>query len=292
VEAHLSWQYSWIARLIGLFANKMDLIFTDLDGTLLDRDTYSWEAARPALDRLLRDGIPWILVTSRTRAEVEFWRERLRNEHPFIVENGGAAFVPPGYFRRTILPGRRSGLYEVLNWGATYAELVSDLQKASDASRCRVRGFHEMSPEEVASLCGLPLSQAVLAKQREHDEPFLILDPNRADALMAAIEAMGRNCLQGGRLWHITGRNDKAAAVEFLSELYSREYSAVRSIGLGDGLNDVPFLKVVTRPVIIPSPQVAELRVRVPTAIVSDRPGPAGWNDVILKMIGGGSTAV
>ena len=36
----------------------MDVLFTDLDGTLLDRDTYSWEAARPALDRLIQKGIP------------------------------------------------------------------------------------------------------------------------------------------------------------------------------------------------------------------------------------------
>ena len=76
----------------------MDVIFTDLDGTLLDRETYTWEAARPALDRVKRQGIPWVLVTSKTRGEVEFWRRCLGNEHPFIVENGGAVFVPAGYF--------------------------------------------------------------------------------------------------------------------------------------------------------------------------------------------------
>lgn len=37
----------------------MYLVFTDLDGTLLDHDTYSWEAARPALDRLKRQQVPW-----------------------------------------------------------------------------------------------------------------------------------------------------------------------------------------------------------------------------------------
>jgi predicted mannosyl-3-phosphoglycerate phosphatase (HAD superfamily) len=69
-----------------------------------------------------------------------------------------------------------------LEWGTPYEELVADLHSASQASQCRVRGFHAMTPEEVARLSDLPLEQAVLAKQGEYDEPFLILDPDRAGA--------------------------------------------------------------------------------------------------------------
>jgi mannosyl-3-phosphoglycerate phosphatase len=43
----------------------MQTVFTDLDGTLLDHETYSWEAARPALERLELSGILWILVTRK-----------------------------------------------------------------------------------------------------------------------------------------------------------------------------------------------------------------------------------
>ncbi len=42
------------------------LVFTDLDGTLLNHDDYSWEAARPALEELQRQSIPLILVSSKT----------------------------------------------------------------------------------------------------------------------------------------------------------------------------------------------------------------------------------
>lgn len=66
-----------------------------------------------------------------------------------------------------------------------------------------------MTPEEVASLCDLPLEQAVLAKQREHDEPFLILDPDGAGALAAAIEDQGRQWTRGGRFCHILGQMTK-----------------------------------------------------------------------------------
>ena len=137
------------------------IIFTDLDGTLLDRDTYTWEAAQPALDRLRRQGIPWVLVTSKTRAEVELWRRCLGNQHPFIVENGGAAYVPLDYLPAAVRGGRRRGAYEALEWGTPYEELVADLQSAAQASQCRVRGFHAMTPGEVAMLSDLPLEQAV-----------------------------------------------------------------------------------------------------------------------------------
>jgi mannosyl-3-phosphoglycerate phosphatase len=263
----------------------MDLIFTDLDGTLLDQDTYSWKAARPALHRLRRRSVPWVLVTSKTRAEAELWRHRLGNEHPFIVENGGAAFIPAGYFPVRNPEARYRGSYELLEWGTPYEELLADLRTASQASRCRIRAFHEMPPEEVSVLCRLPLEQAVLAKQREYDEPFLVRDPDRAGALVAAIEEQGRRWTRGGRFWHILGSNDKALAVEALRALFERVYPSMRTIGLGDGWNDVSFLNVVDAPVLIRSPHSRELKARVPRGWLTERSGPAGWNDAVLALI-------
>ncbi len=53
------------------------VIFTDLDGTLLDRDTYSFEPALPALRLIRQKDIPLVLSSSKTRAEIEFYRERI-----------------------------------------------------------------------------------------------------------------------------------------------------------------------------------------------------------------------
>jgi mannosyl-3-phosphoglycerate phosphatase len=261
----------------------MDVIFTDLDGTLLDRETYSWEAARPALERLKRQGVPWVLVSSKTRAEVEFWRECLGNRHPFIVENGGAAFIEPGYFPAGGAARRRGG-YEVLEWGTPYEQLVAGLQRAAQKSQCRVRGFHEMTMEEVAAACDLPRAQAVLAKQREYDEPFLVLDADRGEKLAAAIVAEGRRWTRGGRFWHILGANDKANAVQALCGLFQQENLTIRTIGLGDGLNDAEFLNGMAVPVIIDSPQAAEVKARVPRGRVTEQPGPAGWNEAVLAL--------
>ena len=85
------------------------IVFSDLDGTLLDGDDYSHDQALPALRLLRRRNIPLVLCTSKTRAEVEFHRRRLANRDPFVVENGGAVYVPEGYFPFPVDCDRESG---------------------------------------------------------------------------------------------------------------------------------------------------------------------------------------
>ncbi|MDE3164821.1 MAG: HAD hydrolase family protein [Acidobacteriota bacterium] len=262
----------------------MHLVFTDLDGTLLDHATYSWDAARPALEHLRRSGIPWVIVTSKTRAEVEYWRHETGNAHPFIVENGGAAYIPAGYFPFPIEGAARRGPYDVLEWGAPYPVLVEALGLAARTAGCAIRGFHGMTTSEVAESCGMPHGQAILAQQREYDEPFLLLDPEREDALTGAVEARGLRLTRGGRFHHILGGSDKARAVAAVAALFARRYRRLRTIGLGDGPNDATVLREVSHAVLIRSPRVADLRARVPRGVVTRQAGPAGWNRAVLSL--------
>jgi HAD superfamily hydrolase (TIGR01484 family) len=72
----------------------MIVVFTDLDGTLLDHHTYEWTAARPALQRLTQTGTPCVFVTSKTRAEVEFWRTAMVNPIPSSSRTAPLPFSP------------------------------------------------------------------------------------------------------------------------------------------------------------------------------------------------------
>jgi mannosyl-3-phosphoglycerate phosphatase family protein len=262
----------------------MDIVFTDLDGTLLEHSTYSFSEAEPALDLLKRLDIPLVIATSKTRREVEFWRRRLGNEHPFIVENGGAVFLPDGYFSHEV-PGAvpRDG-YLMLQLGTPYANLVETLRGAAEESRCRVRGFSQMSVAEVSEYCQMSVEHAALAKVREFDEPFLVLDERKARNLLAAIELRGKRWTRGGRFYHILGDSDKAAAVKVLLNLYRTVERGVRSVGLGDGLNDAPFLNVVDLPILIRTPWLERLQALVPRGRATELPGPRGWSHSILGL--------
>lgn len=263
----------------------MIVIFTDLDGSLLDAESYSWEAAQPALDRVAELDVPLVLVSSKTRAEIENLRVQLKHAHPFVVENGGAAFLPRGYFESVPQGAVERDGYEVLEWGTSYGELVTALRTASEVSGCPVTGFHEMAVEEVGTATGLAPDQAVLAKQREYDEPFLAPEKRRVPALLEAIERAGFRWTHGGRFYHICGNNDKATAVTRLTDLYLRKHGTVRTIGLGDSLNDLPLLEAVERSVLIRSGRAPSLHFRTIGARYTRGIGPVGWNEAVLELL-------
>ncbi|MCC6862387.1 MAG: HAD-IIB family hydrolase [Bryobacterales bacterium] len=268
----------------------MKVIFTDLDGTLLDHNSYSTAAAEEALHLIRQQGIPLVFSTSKTRAEVELWRRKLGIEGPFIVENGGAIYIPRGYFDFPLPKGRQSGGYRVIEYGDPYPELVATLEDAARWSGCRVLGFHSMSVAELCLRTRLPVAQAELAKQREYDEPFEVLDSGTY-RLLEAIEARGKRWTRGGRFYHITGKNDKATAVRQLSDLFRKAHGSVATIGIGDGWNDVPFLQAVDVPIVIRSGISDALRRAVPNSALTPLPGVSGWNRAVLGAVSGMAAA-
>ena len=104
------------------------VLFTDLDGTLLDHDTYSWAPALPALNELKLRGAAVVLCTSKTRAELMRLRTELRLNDPFITENGAGVFIPEGYFGQPVAGTTLREGFEVLTLGAGYPDLLADLR--------------------------------------------------------------------------------------------------------------------------------------------------------------------
>jgi mannosyl-3-phosphoglycerate phosphatase len=143
-----------------------------------------------------------------------------------------------------------------------------------------------MTVAEVGQVCGLPLNSAALAKEREFDEAFLIIDSDRTGDLLAAIDSEGKHWTRGGRFYHIVGNNDKAAAVTALLDLYRVCGQPVHSIGIGDGMNDAAFLNVVDVPILIRTPWFQELQAAVPKGKVTTSRGPRGWNEAIMQLFG------
>ena len=90
------------------------IIITDLDGTLLDQETYGYEASRPAIQKVQSLQIPLIPCSSKTRGEIVALREELELEDPFISENGGAIYFLPGYFSDSVKGVISKGRFEAV----------------------------------------------------------------------------------------------------------------------------------------------------------------------------------
>jgi len=267
------------------------IIFTDLDGTLLDYHTYSFAASAPALKLIEEQGIPLVLCSSKTRAEIEHWREKLNNSHPFIAENGGGIYIPPAYFPaedlRAMWPRIESADgYAVLLLGTAYTVLRETLEELR-RDGFEVEGFGDMAAEEVAKITDLPLEEAELAQRREFGEPFVFLgEGTRLEALETAIREKGLQCMAGGRLFHLAGDNDKGKAVEILMDLYRKKFGPITTLALGDSPNDRPMLERVDHPILVQNHQGEyDQRIAVPNLIKADGIGPEGWGKAVINFI-------
>ena len=271
-----------------------EVFFTDLDGTLLDHRTYTWTAARPALRALARRRQPLVIVTSKTRAEVLPLLGKLERREPFVVENGGAIYVPAGYFPFRIADADRAGRgWQRVALGTPYPMLVAALRTAARRARVSVRGFSQMPAREVAERTGMELTAARRARRREFDEAFIILDGDKRawPRLRAEIRRRGLRTTRGSRFFHIMGANDKGVAVRRLKAWFERlGASPVRAVGLGDSPNDIPMLRAVTVPVLVARPggrYDAETSAAVPAARRAGGIGPQGWNRAVLCLLRG-----
>lgn len=257
------------------------IVFSDLDGTLLDGGDYSFERALPALRMLHERAIPLVLCTSKTRAEVELLRERLGNRDPFVVENGGAVYIPVDYFAGQFDCDRVSEGYSVIALGKPYEDMVAALERAKRRTGVPLRGFSDMGIVEVAARCNLSPPQAAQAKMREWDEPFLILDPQATDAVLAAADVP---VTHGGRFYHLAS-SDKGRAVSVVMKLMRRFRGELVSVGIGDGPNDIPMLRAVDIPIMLGTGDgdpgsadgIAQLRQ-------IDEAGPAGWRAAVAAL--------
>ncbi len=271
----------------GLLKRHKYVIYSDLDGCLLDRESYKFEVARPTLEQLKRQGIPVVLCSSKTKAEVELHRELLGLPDPFIVENGGAILIPKGYFPVPQAFFRRAGVYGMIELGVPYTRLTQALREIRRVTGFDLHGFAELRPEKVALLTGLDLQAARRAKLRRYDEPF-VADLNRQQIkrLTFEIRSRGLTLTRGGRFYHLTGRNTKGLAVVLLTLLYRSNSPDLITVGLGDGANDLSMLERVDIPVVIP-----RKRFLVDTALmgrpwrVAPAPGPEGWAAAIQAAI-------
>lgn len=264
------------------------IVFTDLDGTLLD-ECYSFAAARPALRKMAESAIPLILCSSKTRKEIEHYRGKLGNAHPFISENGGGIFIPEGYFPDEIFlegfsPASEKG-YRVIRLGTPYCELRKGIVELR-AEGFPITGFGDLSVDELVKQTGLPLDEALLCKERDFDEPFLFNgNEGEKQALFRSIRSKGLATTQGV-FFHLLGDNDKGKAVKILSEIFRARYGSIRTVALGDSPNDLPMLESVDFPVAVKRPDGHHhLSLCLPNLYKAEGIGPLGWNSAILDLL-------
>ena len=264
------------------------IVFSDLDGTLLDHHTYRWDEARPALERCASEGVPVILVSSKTRAEMDVLRKRMGIEAPFVSENGGGIFFPPGLLPDPPAEAVKSGDLRKWELGTGYPAIVKALKGIASELGFTIKGFHDMNTEEISRLTGLDPEESRRAAQREFDEPFIVRFPEPPDErpLQLAAARRGLRVSRGGRFHHLYGHGGKGVAMDRLARWYQAGRGGIVTAALGDSPNDFPMLERADHPFLVRSSRAfPELSLHLEGLKVTRMTGPAGWNDAVIGLL-------
>jgi D-glycerate 3-kinase len=257
------------------------LIFTDMDGSLLDHHNYHFDEAVPTLNALETHQVPVIPVTSKTQAEVELLRDSLHNSHPFIVENGAAVFIPVGYFAQQPAGTIEKDGY----WVKEFVEPRSRWQALIDQIRPRYsdqfKTFADAGIDGIIAMTGLNVHAAARAARRQYGEPVSWQgNGNLKHQFIDELTAAGAHILEGGRFLHVSGDCDKGRALRWLEQVYQQASPEVQmlSLAIGDSQNDRAMLEQADHGLLIRSPVHPLPEVcRSSNLTVSTHTGPKGW---------------
>jgi mannosyl-3-phosphoglycerate phosphatase len=267
-------------KLNGDMVSALDIanliVFSDLDGTLLDHQTYSHAEAGAALDRLRQLNVPLILASSKTAAEIIPLRAELGFAHcEAIVENG-------------------SGILEAQDGTGDREDKYHLIRQALDQLPLRLRiqyqGFGDWNAQEVSERTGLSLTDAENAKTRRFSEPGLWLgnEEDKGDFVVAISES-GLTVQQGGRFMTLSFGGNKAERMLEIASRYSKGGENPFIVALGDASNDLAMIELADLGVIIPNPAHRGLP-RCPgeatgQIIRATSAGPRGWNETIMSLL-------
>ena len=267
------------------------VVVTDIDASLLEPGSRFLPDERAALAFLAERGIPLVINSSRSRAEIERLHHTLNIVTPFISEHGSALFLPHQCLPFVPDRARPAVGGHVVEFGRRYYEVVDTLRLVCRELNLEIVSFAELSIDEVAQELGVPSAEAQLVKLREYTELFRIEDESEAtlSRLFKALRRRGLRCYQRGRHFLVSATPNRAESLRTLKGLWKRAWGEHVMVGLGDSEDDVSWLQFVDVPIFIENGRSgipARVLRKLPTVRLTERHGRLGWSDAVFEFVG------
>lgn len=229
------------------------LLFTDIDGTLIDHHTYSTFYAKKALNRLEGCNIPVIFCSSKTTDEQLYLQHKLGIQFPFIVENGSAIIFPKNYMpsQTQLLPMISDSHCQLVLAKNTLSDMRAILGKLQKLPNRSISSYANCTEREIAKFTALGSKAVKRAKNRQFTETLFLENLQVED--WRTLEEAGFYVSKGGRFKTIQDKQTgKGIAVNRLVSFFEEEWNEeIMTIGVGDSPNDISFLRVVHKPYLV-----------------------------------------
>ncbi len=261
------------------------IVFSDLDGTLIDHHTYSVEGADYALNQIQKRAWPLVFCSSKTFAEQVFLQYQLGITAPFILENGSAVAIPKGYFA-TLAPApiQREG-FEIF----PLAQADFTAARAEIAHFQGIKGFSDVADAELTALTGLQGEALARARDRWFTETLVTpLDAAQAKSLGKQLAKKGWVLSKGGRFHTLlSAQADKGRAMQWLAKIFGQNLSMMPLLAaIGDSPNDFPMLAAAHFPFLVQRHDGTWADLELPNLIKIEGIGPEGFSAAIRTLLG------
>ena len=250
------------------------LIFTDLDGSLLDRDTFKFDEIKDYLKKLLSKGIFIIPNTSKTEKEILEFNNELGSNLPYISENGAAIngldLLNSNLPKELILSRDKNNLINIFK-----KSVPENLQ-----NKCK--WLSEMDKKKQSLIFGLEDEKLKMALDRKYTIPFVFEgNKNAKNKLFKIVKNKGLALQEGGRVINLTDKVNKAKALQVFVRFFKKNNKEVKTIAVGDNYNDLDMLKTSDFPCLVFNDKFTLDEIPIKNLIITNKPSPVGWADVI-----------
>lgn len=267
------------------------VIYTDLDGTLLDLETYDHRITEESVHKLTNSGTPVIFCSSKTLAEQRYFQELFHLNTPMIIENGAGVVIPRtfhAYFED--LPHRIIDNYLLFSFTEGYNFILENLDRIRKELNLKLLGYHDLQFGEISEITGISVDDLERTTNRLFSETLLMGDFNAPNfqKMRQALFEVDLQCTPGSKFFTISGiSSNKGKAINWLNrhlkQINSKNFT---TIGIGDSFNDLSMLAEVERPFLVQKPDSTFSKIEVHNLMKIEKPGPYGWNEIIEQHVG------
>jgi mannosyl-3-phosphoglycerate phosphatase len=256
------------------------IIFTDLDGCLLNKHDYDWSAAATTLEKLRQLRVPVVMNSSKTVPEMCQLAEELGlADAPFVSENGSV--IRWG-------PDREGATGKIQIIGAARDRILDALKELKQ--RYRFRSFADLGVVGVIAETQLSSERAEMALDRRGTEP-LLWDDTEAKRLQFERELQSHSLTmtRGGRFWHVAGSTSKGEAMGVVADRLRATGNQTRKpiilAAIGDSPIDQSMLDRADVPIGIPTSSGLGVEIDPEHGIVATEHGAAGWAESVSRLL-------
>jgi len=254
------------------------IIFTDLDGSLLDRDTFKFDTIKEYIKSLINDGIIIIPNSSKTEKEIEKFSMELGIALPYISENGSAIhrlnLINQNFPNKIILSREKDELIKIFD------------SKVPEKIRNKCHLISKMNKKKQEQIFGQKEDKLRDVLSRNYTLPLLFNgEKKEKNKLLKILNKNSLTLQEGGRVSNLCDNVNKVKSMNKVIKILKKTEDKIKTIAVGDNYNDLDMLKNSDVPCLVFNDQFKLDRINIDNLMFSNKPSPEGWADVIKKAL-------